>query len=183
LTCCTSKRISCESVTTSLKLPLIAHQRSDAYIYLYKQDEERMPANPNKYRNILWTFAFFLFILVSVPAVSMSENMDSLPKPFTIEIDGKPVSKAGAIPDGREQAKVGSEPAVFELKNKRLECDGHILARSLLEDRSFLPKRVYWFPADSSEQTHDVTASKDGEEYRLHFSSMCDAGVGGCVHC
>ena len=141
-----------------------------------------MPANTNKHHNLLWTFALFLIILVSAATVAMAENMDSLPKPFTIEVNGKPISMVDDIPDGREHAKVGSEPAVFELKNKRLQCDGHILARSLVEDRSLLPKRVYWFPADSSEQTHDVTASKDGEEYRLHFSSMCDAGAVGCVH-
>ncbi|EDU44172.1 hypothetical protein PtrSN002B_003807 [Pyrenophora tritici-repentis] len=101
----------------------------------------------------------------------MPENMDTIPKPFTIEIAGKPITKIDAIPEGREQAKIGSEPAVFELKDKRLQCDGHILARALLEDRSLAPKRVYWYPADTDEKTQDVTATKDGEEYRLHFAS------------
>lgn len=136
-----------------------------------------MPTSINKPRNILWTFAFVLILLVSIPTLTMSENMDSLPKPFTIEIDGNPISKIDAVPEGREQAKIGSEPAVFELKNGRLQCDGHILARAMLEDRSLLPKRVFWYPADTNEQTQDVTASKHGEEYRLHFSSMCDAAA------
>lgn len=136
-----------------------------------------MPASSTKHRNLLSAFAFFLLILVSLRTFKMSGPMDSLPKPFTVEIDGKPINKADANAEDRTHAKVGSEPAVFELKDKRLHCDGYILARSQKEDRSLLPKQVMWFKADTDEPTHDVTAKKEGGDYTLLFASMWAAVV------
>ncbi|KNG51986.1 hypothetical protein TW65_00371 [Stemphylium lycopersici] len=97
--------------------------------------------------------------------------MDSLPAPFTIEIDGTPITKVSADANDKTHAQVGSEPAVFELKDKRLQCDGHFLARTIVEDRSFLPKRVWWFKPDTDIPTHDVVATKDGDSYQLKFSN------------
>ncbi|RMZ73581.1 hypothetical protein GMOD_00008113 [Pyrenophora seminiperda CCB06] len=134
-----------------------------------------MPANNNssRNRNLLWTFAVFLLLLafIPTPTLNMSERMDTLPKPFTIEIEGKPVTKADASLEEPEHATTaGSEPAVFQLKNGRLECEGRILARRQIEDRSLLPKRVYWFPQDCQDPTHEVMAFEDGDEYKLMFA-------------
>lgn len=98
--------------------------------------------------------------------------MDSLPAPFTIEIDGRPVAKPQADTQDRTHAKTGSEPAVFELKDKRLQSNGHVLARALAEDRSLMPKMVFWFKADTAMPIHDVVATQDGESYKLEFSGM-----------
>jgi hypothetical protein len=103
--------------------------------------------------------------------------MDSLPSPFTIEIDGNPIAKVDGTAEDRTHAKIGKEAAVFELKNSRLQCDGWILARSKPEDRSFLPKRVMWFKAESDAPVHTVTASQDGDSYQLKFASMCSVEV------
>jgi hypothetical protein len=97
--------------------------------------------------------------------------MDSLPSPFTIELDGSPITSVDAGAEDRTQAKTGTGAAVFELKNKRLQCDGWILARSRIEDRSALPKQVMWFKADSDLPVHPVTATKDGDAYQLKFNS------------
>ncbi|USP77424.1 hypothetical protein yc1106_04698 [Curvularia clavata] len=96
--------------------------------------------------------------------------MDSLPAPFTVEIDGHPVAKPQADTQDRTHAKTGSEPAVFELKDKRLQSNGHVLARALAENRSLMPKMVFWFKADTATPIHDVVATKDGESYKLEFS-------------
>ncbi|KAL1800400.1 hypothetical protein ACET3X_000742 [Alternaria dauci] len=97
--------------------------------------------------------------------------MDSLPAPFTIEINGSPIAKVDANAEDRTHAKTGTEAAVFELKDSRLQSNGHILGRSLVEDRSYLPKRVSWFKADTDMPVRPVTASQDGESYQLKFGS------------
>ncbi|CAG5184979.1 uncharacterized protein ALTATR162_LOCUS11177 [Alternaria atra] len=103
--------------------------------------------------------------------------MDSLPRPFTIEIDGKPISKVNGPLDedtfgGQtcKHAKTGSEPAVFELKECRLISDGLVLSRGMIEDRSLLPKRVLWFKADEHPDPHRVIAHKNGNDYLLQMS-------------
>lgn len=131
---------------------------------------ERMPADSKGRRNLLWVFGLFLLILISVRIYS-SQDMDSLPAPFTIEINGSPIAKVDANAEDRTHAKTGKEAAVFELKDSRLQCNGHILGRSLVEDRSFLPKQVWWFKADTDMPVQKVTASQDGESYQLKFAS------------
>ncbi|EOA84010.1 hypothetical protein ACJQWK_00731 [Exserohilum turcicum] len=129
-----------------------------------------MPAETNRRRNLLWALGIFCLILVSF-RVYAAKEMDSLPAPFTIEIDGTPIAKAPADAADRTQAHIGTEPAaVFELKDKRLQSDGHILARALSEDRSFSPKKVMWFKADTTVPVYDVVAAQDGEDYSLQFS-------------
>jgi hypothetical protein len=105
--------------------------------------------------------------------------MDSLPGPFTIEIDGKPISKVNGPLDEEtfggqtcKHAKTGSEPAVFELKECRLISDGLVLSRGMVEDRSLMPKRVLWFKADEHPDPHRVIAHKNGNDYLLQMSGM-----------
>jgi hypothetical protein len=132
-----------------------------------------MPKEFKIRRNLLWAFGILLLFLVSLRLYS-TLAMDSLPSPFTIEIDGSPITKAADGAEDRTQAKTGTDAAVFELKNSRLQCDDWILARSQAEDRSALPKQVMWFKADSDVHIHAVTATQNGDEYQLHFNSKCD---------
>jgi hypothetical protein len=103
--------------------------------------------------------------------------MDSLPSPFSIEVNGKPIAKIGDSEASKTQAKVeaGAEAAVFELKNGRLGCGGWMLGRNLTEDRSMLPKKVMWFKMSEDEERsiQPVAAEKEGGSYVLRFGGMC----------
>jgi hypothetical protein len=105
--------------------------------------------------------------------------MDTLPSPFSISINDKPIAKISDSESSRTQAKVvsGAEAAVFELKNGRLGCGGWMLGRNLTEDRSMLPKKVMWFKmAEEEERTiQAVAAEKEGDGYVLRFGGMCAA--------
>lgn len=116
----------------------------------------------------LWLLGFF-----------STEAMDSLPVPFSIEIDGKPVAKVADDAQDRSQAKLGSDAAVFHLKDSRLECGEWVLGRNVTEDRSLLPKKVSWYKAsnDISKLVQPVKASKEGDSYLLDFASTCCAEV------
>jgi hypothetical protein len=113
-----------------------------------------------------------------------SNSMDSLESPFTVEVNGKPITKIGDSDESRTQAKIaaGTDAAVFTLKDGRLQCGGWMLGRSKMEDRSFGPKRVMWFNvdggSDSKERIHAVTAEKDGDSYKLLFNGMSLLGSG-----
>jgi hypothetical protein len=141
-----------------------------------------MPKESKGRRNLLWAFGLLVLFLVLLRLYS-TRAMDSLPSPFTIEIDGKPVTAVPAGAEDRTQATIGTDAAVFELKNSRLQSDGWILARSRVEDRSALPKMVLWFKADSDLPVHAVTATQDGDEYQLKFSSQCALESGRSVCC
>ncbi|KAI4928103.1 uncharacterized protein J4E92_005585 [Alternaria infectoria] len=137
-----------------------------------------MPADSKGRRNLSWAFGLFSLILISFHIFS-SKEMDNLPAPFTIEIDGSPIAKVDGNAEDKTHAKTGTDAAVFELKGSRLQCDGHILGRAMVEDRSFLPKQVWWFKADTDVPVHKVTASQDGDSYQLKFSNaplMVDDG-------
>jgi hypothetical protein len=105
--------------------------------------------------------------------------MDSLPRPFIIEIDGKPIPKANdplsetdyGGPTG-EHAKIVSEPAVFELHGHCLICDGLVLSRYPIEDLSLMPKKVYWSKANEYPDHHRIFAEKKGDGYSLTMSGM-----------
>lgn len=103
--------------------------------------------------------------------------MDSLPGPFTIEINGKPISKlSGPLDESSagpcKHAETGSEPAVFELSENRLMSNGHMLTRYMVEDMSLMPKRVYWFRADDHDTKYRVVAKKNGDGYSLTMSGI-----------
>jgi hypothetical protein len=110
----------------------------------------------------LWLLGFF-----------PTSAMDSIPSTFTIEIDGKPLARIDQGADDGTQAKLGKDAAVFSLKNSRLQCGDWIMGRNLRENRSYGPKKVAWYKANSEneKQVQLVTAKKEGEAYHLMFTS------------
>ncbi|CAO2650812.1 Nn.00g091090.m01.CDS01 [Neocucurbitaria sp. VM-36] len=98
--------------------------------------------------------------------------MASLPSPFTIEIGGTPIAKVEDATHGPIQATLGSNAAVFTLKDHRLVCGDWALARNKSEDRSLLPKPALWFKlgAESDERAQPVSARKEGDEYQIRFA-------------
>jgi hypothetical protein len=102
--------------------------------------------------------------------------MDSIPSPFTIKINGKPVAKLHEGAEGRIPAKIGKDAAVFTLKNSRLQSGDWIMGRDLMENRSFGPKKVSWYKAneENEKRVQLVTAKKEGEAYQLMFTSMLE---------
>ncbi|KAF1957861.1 hypothetical protein CC80DRAFT_469885 [Byssothecium circinans] len=97
--------------------------------------------------------------------------MDSLNTPFTIEVNGSPIAPATA---DRAPAQTGTEPAVFTLKNGRLQSGDFFLSRATREDRSFLPKPVLWFKADAEgndKAAKPVTVQQEGEKYLIKFAN------------
>ncbi|KAF2683687.1 hypothetical protein K458DRAFT_389605 [Lentithecium fluviatile CBS 122367] len=96
--------------------------------------------------------------------------MESLDSSFTIEVNGTPISKLSGTADEPVQAKVGSEAAIFTLKDGRLQCGDRVLGRSKTEDRSMRPKPVFWFPAvTSKDKVRPVTAKQEGSSLQLMF--------------
>jgi hypothetical protein len=100
--------------------------------------------------------------------------MDSIPSPFTIEINGQPIAKVADSAEDQTKAQLGKDAAVFSLKNSRLQCEGWFVGRSLTENRSYGPKGVFWFKAnaENEKKVQAVTAKKEGESYQLIFTSM-----------
>ncbi|KAJ5281874.1 hypothetical protein N7478_007246 [Penicillium angulare] len=98
--------------------------------------------------------------------------MTSIEGAFTIKVDGQTVSNAEDNGEGKIQASFGSEPATFTLIDGRLESNGCYLSRALVEDRSLLPKRVYWFRKEEGNASaiHVVTAKPNGTTCSLLFS-------------
>lgn len=99
--------------------------------------------------------------------------MDSLASPFTIEIDGRPIAQVKESAEDKTQAQLGSEAAVFSLKNGKLVSGQWLLARNLTEDRSLLPKKVAWYKKNAENEgiIKPVCAKKEGDSYKLLFES------------
>ncbi|KAF1359110.1 hypothetical protein EJ07DRAFT_178701 [Lizonia empirigonia] len=97
--------------------------------------------------------------------------MDSLDSPFTIELNGSPIANVGNNAEDKTQAKIGSEAAIFTLKDGRLQYGNWILGRNKTENRSMLPKEVYWFKsgADDEKRVKPVAAHQDGDSIQLKF--------------
>ncbi|KAF2439830.1 hypothetical protein P171DRAFT_421082 [Karstenula rhodostoma CBS 690.94] len=97
--------------------------------------------------------------------------MESLSKPFTIQINGKPVAPVDPKADDVVQAQLGSEAATFELKNGRLVSGDWVLGRNLTENRSMAPKKISWFKAgtEPANRLHSVIAFEEGGEHKLKF--------------
>lgn len=106
--------------------------------------------------------------LLSSPILA---NMDSLDKPFTIELNGSPVTSVGSNAADKTQAKTGSEAAIFTLKNGFLQQGDWVMGRNLTENRSMLPKEVYWFKSssDNDKRVKPVAAHQDGDNVQLKF--------------
>ncbi|CAI6341140.1 unnamed protein product [Periconia digitata] len=99
----------------------------------------------------------------------------SLDNSFSIQVGGSFIAPPSNSAGEKHQAKVGdSQPAIFSLQNGRLQSGDWVLARAMAEDRSFGPKMVFWFKADSCEgKIHPVAAEQEGESVRLTFNGMC----------
>ncbi|KAH6863214.1 hypothetical protein B0T12DRAFT_478548 [Alternaria alternata] len=99
--------------------------------------------------------------------------MDSIPSTFTIDIGGKPVANVEKDAEDGSQAKLGAVPAIFSLKNSRLQSGDWIMGRNQVENRSYLPKRVSWYKANAENEklVQLVTAKKEGESYQLIFKN------------
>lgn len=100
--------------------------------------------------------------------------MESLDKPFTIHINGKPVAAVDSNADSGVQAQLGSDAATFTLKEGRLVSGDWILGRNLTEDRSMGPKKLAWFKEGTEPATrlHAVTAYEEGGEHKLKIGGM-----------
>ncbi|KAJ5113048.1 hypothetical protein N7456_001582 [Penicillium angulare] len=98
--------------------------------------------------------------------------MTSIEGAFTIKVDDQTVSRAEDSGEDKFQASFGPEPATFTLTDGRLESNGWYLSRALVEDRSLLPKRVYWFRKGDANANaiHVVTAKPNGATCSLLFS-------------
>lgn len=128
-----------------------------------------MPALSKAQSIFLWTVG--LLRLLSLP-VPVDANMDNLPSSFTIVLNGSPVAKIADDSEDRVQATLGTEPAVFTLKDGRLECGSWALGRNITENRSFLPKKVLWFKSNehNANVVQPVTAHEDGDSFKLKFA-------------
>jgi hypothetical protein len=118
--------------------------------------------------------AFIFLSTISLPRLLSSPslaNMENLDSPFTIELDGSPITNTGSDATDKTQAKIGSEAAVFTLKDGRLQQGDWVLGRNKTENRSLLPKEVYWFKssADDGQRIKPVAAHRDGEVIQLKF--------------
>ncbi|GIJ86409.1 hypothetical protein Asppvi_005297 [Aspergillus pseudoviridinutans] len=71
--------------------------------------------------------------------------MANLPSSFIITLNGTPIAKNFESEEERIHAETGgNNPAVFTLNDGLLESDGWYLGRFAIEDRSLLPKPVFW---------------------------------------
>jgi hypothetical protein len=106
-----------------------------------------------------------------------AQTMDSIPSPFTIKINGKPVTKLDQNAEDPSPSKVGKDAAVFNLKNNRLQSGDWYMGRDLMENRSFGPKKVSWYKAnvENEKRVQPVTAKKEGDAYQLIFKSMFES--------
>jgi hypothetical protein len=111
----------------------------------------------------LWLLRFF-----------KAQAMDSIPSSFAIEINGKTIARVDESAEDRTQAKLGQDIAIFSLKDNRLRCGGWIMGRDLTENRSYGPKKVSWYKesTENQDRVRLVSAKKEGDAYRLIFTSM-----------
>ncbi|KAK3215575.1 hypothetical protein GRF29_8g401789 [Pseudopithomyces chartarum] len=110
--------------------------------------------------------------------------METLSKPFTIQINDKYVAPVGNDAENGVQAKIGSEAATFTLKEGRLVSGDWVLGRNLTEDRSMGPKKIAWFKegSDSAQRLHAVKAHEEGESNQLKFGGGCLTAIEDDVH-
>ncbi len=124
------------------------------------------------HRLFIFLIPVALLSLYSQPhKIARALDMDTLPSPFTISIDGASIAERSSSSDDQMQAELGSPAAVFTLRDSRLTCGNWLLARNMSEDRSMLPKKVLWFPADSTAHVQPVTARNEGDMYHILFGS------------
>lgn len=130
--------------------------------------------------SLLYKPALFILAFLTLPSLILTAHptvMSALDNTsFTIQVGGSSIAAPSDSADQKHQAKVGdSQPATFSLQNGRLQSGDWVLARAAAEDRSFGPKRVFWFKADDCEGVQPVAAEKAGDAVRLSFNSMSAA--------
>lgn len=138
-------------------------------------------------KNCLIFSGYFLFLFIAPIQVSQSFSvsgghilalqqtiMQSLSAPFTIEVNGKSICSVGVSTEDYTQAKVGTDAAIFTLNDSRLQSGEWVLGRNTTEDRSMLPKKIFWFKAgsDIGKAVQPVTAYRNGESYQIRFAGM-----------
>jgi hypothetical protein len=116
--------------------------------------------------------AFVLLSTITLTRLLFSPtlaNMENLDRPFTIELNGSPIARVDDNAEEMTHAKTGSEPAVFTLRDGRLQQGDWVLGRFMVEDRSLLPKRVLWF-RPGNQMVQPVVAHQDGGNVKLKFA-------------
>lgn len=98
--------------------------------------------------------------------------MDNFEGDFIIEVNYQPISKVEENGEPQVHASLGPDPAVFKLVDGRLESGNWVLGRSLIEDRSLLPKRVFWFDKQQTDMgsVQKTTAVPQDGSYTLEFA-------------
>lgn len=98
--------------------------------------------------------------------------METIEGSFIIEVNNQPIKVAEKSGEPQIHASLGPNPAIFTLVDGRLESEGWILGRYLVEDRSLLPKRVFWFDMQHAKQDliQKTLAVPDGDSYVLEFA-------------
>ncbi len=97
--------------------------------------------------------------------------MDTLPSPFTISLNGSPIANIAANAQDKTQATTGSEAAILTLKDGYLQQGDWVLGRNKTENRSLLPKEVYWFKKSGGVEgrVKKVVADRVGDNVGLRF--------------
>ncbi|KAF2018273.1 hypothetical protein BU24DRAFT_421262 [Aaosphaeria arxii CBS 175.79] len=136
-----------------------------------RKQSPRMPAG-RKRTLFTWSSLTIPFLL-SLPSLVQTEVMHSLSSSFTIEVGGKPIASVGEGTADKTQAKVGTEGALFTLKDGRLQSGDWILGRNITEDRSLLPKQLLWFKSteESNKQVQPVAIQQEGDSFQITFAN------------
>lgn len=99
--------------------------------------------------------------------------MENIEGKFTIQVDGQSIGEVEDIDEPQVQASLEQSrtPAIFTLSDGRLETGNWILGRGLIEDRSLLPKKMFWFSKQHSDLglIHKTLAAPKGDSYELKF--------------
>ncbi|KAL6916846.1 hypothetical protein ACHAPO_006805 [Fusarium lateritium] len=110
----------------------------------------------------------------------------SLPRRFSISIDGKPVGMPRENPEQMPLAKAadyGDQPAVFEIRDDHLVSGPLAMGRRNMEDRSMRPKNVVWCTMDQMYELQPVHVEDRGNGPELSFSGCKLALVEGQIVC
>lgn len=103
--------------------------------------------------------------------------MADLPNSFTITIGDIPIAFNTDPESETTRAEANANnPAVFSFNAKQglLQSGAYYLSRILTEDRTMLPKAVFWCKREEcpEEMSHKTTIEKQNGEYLLRSGSM-----------
>lgn len=117
--------------------------------------------------SIACCFILFNIWLLCVAAVIPIDEWTTLDFPFTLVNGNQSIilPAPGFVPS---EPYLGTEPAIFTLKDGRLSSGDRFLARTIMRDHSNNPKPIYWWLKDSYEACKgDWVAAKHGDLYQL----------------